>query len=68
MASSNRFRTTATGALPGRNPGSRARLAYIAHGLVLGLLDPVDGTVTWRDLEAASSDFFSMVMLDMGQR
>ncbi len=68
MAWSNFFRTMATGALPGRNPGRRARLAYMATALSSACLTRSTPTVTWREREAASSDFFSMVMLDMGGR
>ena len=46
MAWSNFFRTMATGALPGRNPGRRARLAYMATALSSACLTRSTPTVT----------------------
>ena len=60
-----RFRTTASGALPLRNPGSRARLAYWRTALDSASRTRSTGTVTRSALEALSSEVLVMVMPDM---
>ena len=61
----NRRRTTASGALPGRKPGSRARRAYWRTAFSSASWTRSTGTETRSALEAASSAVVVTVMMLM---